>query len=317
MKMNYSESETILRNFPKIELSYEKKSHKKVPSYNISLTIPKGKKYFAWFRYFKKKPVCFFLELDKFKKKIQDISIKRCCFKSELCAQLGTIVYGTIFMKDNMSFFNIEDIFYFKNIDVRFFNQFKKIKKIIELFKYDILQVAYLSNEIIFGLPIIDKKRETLLEKTKDISYPLYCIQHRLLHKTSPFINEFISIKLNLNKTFLIKANVEDDIYDLYYKNAKNELEKYTSAIIPDYKTSVWMNSLFRNIKENNNLDALEESDDEDEFENILDDKFVNMEKEYKILCVYLSKFNSWKPEKLSENDDICCKKDIEKYNNY
>ena len=35
------------------------------------------------------------------------------------------------------------------------------------------------------------------------------------------------------------------------------------------------MNTLFRNIKENQNLDALEESDDEEEFENISLDKFV------------------------------------------
>ena len=30
------------------------------------------------------------------------------------------------------------------------------------------------------------------------------------------------------------------------------------------------MNNLFRFIKENNNLDALEESDDEEEFENVI-----------------------------------------------
>ena len=35
------------------------------------------------------------------------------------------------------------------------------------------------------------------------------------------------------------------------------------------------MNKLFRNIKENNNLDLLEESDSEDEFENIQLDKYV------------------------------------------
>ena len=34
-------------------------------------------------------------------------------------------------------------------------------------------------------------------------------------------------------------------------------------------KQVLMMNSLFRTIKENNNLDLLEESDDEEEFENI------------------------------------------------
>ena len=56
------------------------------------------------------------------------------------------------------------------------------------------------------------------------------------------------------------------------------------------------MNSLFRNIKENDNLDALEESDDEDEFENTKIDKYVYLDKKLEIKCVYLQKFNKWKP---------------------
>ena len=39
------------------------------------------------------------------------------------------------------------------------------------------------------------------------------------------------------------------------------------------------MNKLFRNIKENINLDSLEEIDEEDEFENIQIDKFVDLNK--------------------------------------
>ena len=45
-----------------------------------------------------------------------------------------------------------------------------------------------------------------------------------------------------------------------------SKLEKYKVACIPNYKTSMMMNALFRNIKENRNLDLLEESDDEEEF---------------------------------------------------
>ena len=38
------------------------------------------------------------------------------------------------------------------------------------------------------------------------------------------------------------------------------------------------MNKHFRIIKENDNLDLLEESDDEDEFENIDEDKYVYLD---------------------------------------
>ena len=44
--LTYKEKEHILSDFPNIELSYE--IHKKV--HEIFLTIPKGRKYFAWFQ---------------------------------------------------------------------------------------------------------------------------------------------------------------------------------------------------------------------------------------------------------------------------
>ncbi len=63
------------------------------------------------------------------------------------------------------------------------------------------------------------------------------------------------------------------------------------------------MNKLFRNIKENENLDTLEESDDEEEFENNNLDKFVYLEKSYPLLCKYNYKFKKWYPISLAKKD--------------
>ena len=52
-----------------------------------------------------------------------------------------------------------------------------------------------------------------------------------------------------------------------------NNVVFFDYALIQDYKTSILMNKLFRNIKENDNLDLLIESDDEDEFEDVDEDK--------------------------------------------
>jgi len=94
---------------------------------------------------------------------------------------------------------------------------------------------------------------------------------------------------------FTVKPDLQNDIYHLY-----EDGDKYHAvALIPDYKTSVMMNKLFRNIKENTNLDALEESDDEDEFEDERDDRFVFMEKSYKMVCAYNHKFKKWAPVRL------------------
>ena len=101
-------------------------------------------------------------------------------------------------------------------------------------------------------------------------------------------------------KVFLVKPDIKNDIYHLYLDN------KYIDvACIPDYKTSVFMNKLFRTIKENTNLDLLEESDCEEEFENINVSKFVNLEISHIIECIYNKKFKKWIPINLAINNNI------------
>ena len=79
-------------------------------------------------------------------------------------------------------------------------------------------------------------------------------------------------------------------------------------AFIPDYKTSVLMNKLFRNIKENDNLDALEESDDEDEFEDSRVDKYVYLDRSFKMNCEYNHKFKKWVPISLADQNAMLSK---------
>jgi hypothetical protein len=59
------------------------------------------------------------------------------------------------------------------------------------------------------------------------------------------------------------------------------------------------LNKLFRNIKENDNLDTLEESDDEQEFECEDEDKFVYLDRKFNMSCVFNRKFKMWVPTKL------------------
>lgn len=113
----------------------------------------------------------------------------------------------------------------------------------------------------------------------------------------------------NKYKIFIVSPDIQNDIYYLVDpdasmtnmnndKNASNviSISNKLIASIPDYKTSVMMNALFRNIKENRSLDALEESDDEDEFENTNVDKFVDLTKKIKMKCIFNYKFKKWTP---------------------
>jgi hypothetical protein len=103
---------------------------------------------------------------------------------------------------------------------------------------------------------------------------------------------------------FLIKPDIQNDIYYLYCLDQNLDEEQHSIANVPDYNTSVMMNKLFRIVKENTNLDALEESDDEDEFENEKITKFVHLDKSYKMICQFNHKFKKWTPIKLANEDN-------------
>ena len=53
-------------------------------------------------------------------------------------------------------------------------------------------------------------------------------------------------------------------------------------------------------------------SDNEDEFENISEDKFVNIDKYIYMNCVYNKKFKKWEPiERVGNKEKLLIKKDI------
>jgi len=112
---------------------------------------------------------------------------------------------------------------------------------------------------------------------------------------------------------FMVKPDVQNDIYHLYVRKDKtidSELEYYSVAHVPSYKISVSLNRIFRNIKENDNLDALEESEDEDDFENTNADKYVDLTQEFVMRCICSEKFKRWIPSALV-NSSMCKNKSI------
>lgn len=109
--------------------------------------------------------------------------------------------------------------------------------------------------------------------------------------------NEHTSFSNAKQYIFQVRPGVETDIYNLYVWNEETKKEEMVDvAFIPSLKTSVWMNSLFRNIKENRNLDALEESDDEEEFQQDIIHKYVYLDRTFPLLCQWNSTFKKWEP---------------------
>ena len=93
-------------------------------------------------------------------------------------------------------------------------------------------------------------------------------------------------------REFVLRPDAQNDIYYVLRSPDEPIAANTMIAHIPNYKTSVMMNSLFRNIKENRNLDALEESDDEDEPLTPL----VDLNKCVKMICTFSPRFSRWVP---------------------
>lgn len=302
------EMNRIMNRFPNVELSYEKIIHKKVFAHQY-LLIPQGPKFFAWFTYYNNKNVCILLEIGKEKNSIGKIFIATTCFHSDL--SFGTILYGTRFKYESNYFFSTEDILYYKshNLSDKNFRQKQDILK--DLFMNNLKQIAYKDSHLIFGLPIMKNTYREIMDETHTIPYRIYCIQYRDFSQQRTLFNQRFN-QCNIKANFLIKPDIQNDIYQLYCYQGNGKIF-HSIAMISDYKTSVMMNGLFRNIKENVDLDKLEESDDEEEFENISEDKFVDMKKELVMSCVYKPRFKKWQPcEILHSREKLITKKQLD-----
>lgn len=305
----------ILAKFPKIELSYETMAHNKVYDSNIILAIPEGSKMIAWFTEYNDEPVCFIFELNSNSKLGNNIQIAITSFNDSLVYGEGTILHGTIFNYNDVSCFSIEDIYYYKGRDTTTMNYLTKLQTIQNCLQKDLSSTALTNKYTIFGLPIMNTNFSLLLNEISLLPYKISTIQYRYLtSKKVLFIKYYkpkttqksdtsspSSIKCD-KAVFRVSPQIQTDIYNLFfYKDGKEEF--YDIAFIPDYATSVLMNKLFRNIKENENLDTLEESDDENEFENEKEDKYVFLDRSFKMNCQYNYKFKKWVPLSLAAKD--------------
>ena len=288
----------LLKRFPFFELFYESLNHRKVPTIpnTIYMAIPVGKKYFVWFTYLDEKNVCLLLELSRYKNdfEIKDIFPVSSSFDSSLA--LGTILYGTVLIQDGIKIFMADNIYYYKGKNVSQYVYSKKLTMLSLFFKQDIRQSIYHRSQLLFMMPYFRERIQDYITEIHLVPYRIYTTQLRSIHKYTGFTNYPDKSLFNSRETILlVKPCVQNDLYELYSEDNK-QLKSMGLACINTFKTSVMLNKLFRNIKENINLDALELSDDEDEFENIEEDKFVDLTKEIIMKCKYNSKFKAWEP---------------------
>jgi hypothetical protein len=314
------EKHCLLQRFPPFELSYETIPHTKVsPNYNICLGIPSGTKGYAWLTFYGKDDVCFLMEMNK------ERNITRVTYRLLPSGSLfanGTLFYGTIVGPGQ---FVIEDMFFYRGVPTKTALLSEKLgflQKFCETY----------TGETQFHLPVMWATQQTqaydcLYDPPKEMTYGFHHIQYRCLNHVAPYLNVFpmkkgfaslttpVVIKdeflfpwrqANFAKpqykqmtVFKVMADISFDIYRLFAFGEKKREIYYQVACIPNYKTSVMMNRLFRRIRENENLDAIEESEDEEDFENVDPEKYVDLKKTLFMECRFHLKFKKWVPIKV------------------
>ena len=346
--LSNKDKETVLNDFPNIKLSYENITHNKVYKSDIIMAIPEGRKSFAWFTTYNEKNVCLIMELGE-NKQIANVKIVNACFNSDL-AYGTLFYGTTFFHADNKFFTIEDIFHYKGNDVSRYnwgrkFELFgtilsKDLKQISLNNSFMVFGMPLLSNNLDDFYTKVEQIKYRicsvqfrLFDRCNNFLFMMFSkfMEQKML---KPINNNKIEINNNNNITipnkkvesykkiydnkcydkkevvFKIKPDNQNDIYQLYCLDDNNKEISYDTAFIPDFKTSVMMNKLFRKIKENDRLDALEESDDEEEFENESEDKFVYLDKSYNMVCLYNPKFKKWYPIKIAESNLVITKFD-------
>jgi hypothetical protein len=294
---------------------------------NLSNTLdyyilyPKGRRGYLWFTYYKKEMLCLLIFING--KKFDDISNEfykyEINYDNTLCYN-NVLLIGTYFYKYNnkslQHYYVIDSVLNYNyynaiikaNNNNCFNSKLNLCKKVVQ---------AISNSTFNINLGIILDNYDSIFKIIYKLNYDIYCVG---CYSNNKYLGNFIlniqlSKTINKNETnygynFKVTATLTPDIYNLYILENNKEIF-YEYALIDSYKTSVFMNDLFRNIKENKNLDLLEESDDEEEFENIDLEKYVDLGKIYIIECFYNRKFKKWVPKNLAKNNYIIDKNKI------
>jgi hypothetical protein len=322
---SFNDFKTISNRFP---LNNINNANSNFNITNLSNTLdyyilyPKGRRGYLWFTYYKKEMLCLLIFING--KKFDDISNEfykyEINYDNTLCYN-NVLLIGTYFYKynnnksvqhyyviDSVLNYNYYNAIITANNNNCFNSKLNLCKKVVQ---------AITNSTFNINLGIILDNYDSIFKIIYKLNYDIYCVA---CYSNNKYLGNFIlniqlSKTINKNETnygynFKVTATLTPDIYNLYILENNKEIF-YEYALIDSYKTSVFMNDLFRKIKENKNLDLLEESDDEDEFENIDLEKYVNLGKTYIIECFYNKKFKKWVPKNLAKNNYIIDKNKI------
>lgn len=321
--------------FPTIEVAYETDSNNKslTSQYNICMAIPTGRKQLLWFTHEpgSSKDAAYITDAGGTRfSNIEFEAHKRKISYGTIIA--GTIVQiSTNSSGGEAAYFIINDIYMFEGIPTKsmtFAERLHYIIKLLESVKGIRLHLClpYMcavtgSQDLLYDPLFYDRV-------VGEAAYQTHHIQFRSTAYTLPYLNHNYNKQVSAvadkralqpsmsqsedrcartdldtkaalklgQATFMVMADLQDDIYHLYAADAAGKYTYIDIAFVATRADSVMLNSMFRNIRENANVELGEESEDEDTFQNTSPDKYVDLKKQVFIDCLYSARWKKWIP---------------------
>lgn len=313
----------------KISKTYLYKTTNTIPNtnkYQYIRTIPYGTRGFVWIKQYYGYVYTYFVTYKHKSYQFNTIKLNIPQTKLKLLANgnTGTILYGcntdTYLNNKKISYFILEHICFFQSENLLnrysftsnmkkqyyFVSNYVDINKknmnddMLSKYRFICLSNTYITQKKTIS-PIILIQR-ILKQQNKVFTIQLYN-EYEMIYENRNVQKHIDTLKTSSNCTqqqvsFIVKPLCNEDIYSLY--DIKTN-EYVGNAIIQTIKVSKFMNKLFRNIPENDNLDMIEESDDEEYFENTNTDKDIIV-KSMELPFIYNNRLKGWEPYMIKRN---------------
>jgi len=294
-----------MNTFPNVPVCVEAILENPMENITVCLAIPFGVKGLVWFS----EEYCYILTLSKDGKSFDNVTMDN----TFSYTNIGTVLYGTFYFIGERPhfYFTIEDIYLYNYNNVSSL----PIEKKISIWKYmldnEIQPFNLYSSPFIIGLPFMRTNWNEMKELLPNISYKIQSIRFHFKEErdytiaTNNTFHTYYYYPLNTNKdkisvsdlqpekmaTFWVKA---DPIMDIYHIFSEDEKSYIGIACVQTLKSSLFLGSLFRNMKLDYEMDELEESDDEDTAP--IQPKPIDTTKKIKMMCVFNIRFKKWCP---------------------
>ena len=167
MELSYNQLKQLLYRYPKFDHCYETVSQKNnLKPYDYCIGIPIGKRHIVWNTFYNDKDVSYLMDLNKEKQISKATILKK--YGINTMSQ-NTIVFGTIVEDEEFDkkVFLIDDIYYFKGVNIKNATFYSKLNYIKEY----IIYMNQFEHDYLFAFPCIWKHEKKKMNTTCHILF--------------------------------------------------------------------------------------------------------------------------------------------------